>query len=103
MQRQRVDDALLPQRRLEVVHVGVRFQAQGAGLYVKPRKTGEVLQSVERLAQVGVGELATLAGPQQCGQFGPWRRLVYASWPLWPGHSSAASSARATQLRLSAR
>ncbi len=69
VQRQRVGNVLLPQRSFEVVHVGARLEAQGARLHFDPPGTGQALQPVERLAQVGAGELAVLVGPQQRGQF----------------------------------
>ena len=63
-------DAMLAQRISNAVHVGVGFEPKCAALPLDLLGPRESLQAEQRLAQIGVRELAVLVRPQQRGQFG---------------------------------
>ena len=63
-ERQRLGDAAVAQCGLEVRHVGRGDEAQRAALRLDAARVRHPLQAEQRLAQVGVGELRRLIGPE---------------------------------------
>ena len=65
MHRQRIGDALLAQRRVESEYIGLGIEPKRTPLRLDPACPAQRLQPMQRLAQVGVGELVFLLGPEQ--------------------------------------
>ena len=76
VQGQRFGDAFLAQRLLERGDVRRHREAQRAALRLDRRQPGQPLEPKQRLAQVGVGELALLPGPQQGRELGAGHPLA---------------------------